>query len=891
MVHQRLDEGRGAGETQPLDHDTSIMSTFTIQTTVAPLAPGPTSGSEIRESSHATRGAILLLVAFAIALSAPELTDIRRPFHDTVGLFYGRILFTDAMRNGSIPFWYPYTRYSIPMASLEGGMYWSPIGFLLGAVAPYGLFSWAVEGLIWNLICLSGAFMFARRHVTSPYTAAAIAMTYAANGLLVAAVPTIGTTRAFQIGPWVFQAIDSLVAANSWHRTSWARGTFTLAMAGTLWLSSGYPGIWLTAPVLVAPYALMVTRGRLWSLISLGTGAITAAVLALGMCAVLVDGTVNAPIYGEVGKRSPVSPGDGALQLWTLIHSFLANPGYHRDASGPLEPLYLGGALIPGLLLLTPRWHISIFSLGSFVGSRAAQHVAKLPAIAWAGVAAVVAFQGLIAGQPQPWIMLWIGFATLVYVSQRIRQLQYIDYAIIIVSLWSLTLSSLNIIGNLFRAHIPPFTFIRWNDWYAWIAMLCITVYAWRNLEAWVISLDISTTTKISGPNILLILTNIILVLSGAAIISFGVKLFPAPVPVDFDQIHTLTLYYILFFLLFGGIALFVWFLFLLPNCKRFVHIRYLWFLLLICVPVTSGLGIYATLPAEDQARRLATDVGTSFHHLWDTVQAIVIPIAAFASIRFVKHALSFDQKIAVLATFVAFDMSLAAPRIISHTEYLRAGQVGTPFPVDRVFSFTGSERAVNNSSMGNGTSLYNAVLKHPDQLRTNGMQPRMEAYDSQSSGPSPFEKFTRFPSRWSVPVADVDGASWIASVADLPGHQWGASVGDATTYPDCGANAPDIPSGLVTKLLPDRVDVSVTTDCTRLMVLMDTWAAGWSVSVDGRPAKPVRVNGVLRGVEVPTGNHAVTWFYRPMHWFAIQATIFLSFGLLCLISYYAFIY
>lgn len=866
------------------------MSTVTVQKQGAPSAQDPTSVSQRRVSSHAKHGVILLLSAFAIALSAPELTDIRRPFHDTVGLFYGRILFTDAMRNGSIPFWYPYTRYSVPMASLEGGMGWSPIGFLVGAVAPYGLFSWAVEGLIWNLICLSGAFMFARRHVTSPYTAAAIAMTYAANGLLVAAVPTIGTTRAFQIGPWVFQAIDSLVAANSWHRTSWARGTFTLTMAGTLWVSSGYPGIWLTAPVLVAPYALMATRGRHWSLISLGTGATTAALLALGMCAVLVDGTVNAPIYGEVGKRSPVSPGDGALQLWTLIHSFLANPGYHRDASGPLEPLYLGGALIPGLLLLTPRWHISIFSLGSFIGSRDAQHVAKLPAIAWAGVAAVVAFQGLIAGQTQPWIMLWIGFATLVYVSQRIRKLQYIDYALIIVSLWSLILSSLNIISNFFRSHIPPFTFIRWNDWYAWIAMLCITVYGWRNIEAWVKSLDIENSIHHIIQKTTAAFLKIGSIFFGTVIMLIGVILLPTPAPIDFDTIHTLTLYYILCILFLGAIILLVWHL-LVTHFTPTTQMSLLWFVLLIIVPIVSGLGTHATLPGDDQARRLPTIVGTSFHLVWDITQVIVIPVAAIASLYFVKHRQSLDQKVAVLATFVAFDMSLAAPRILSHTDYLRAGQVGTPFPVDREFAFTGNERASNDSSLSSGNTLYNAFMKQPDQLRTGSMQPQMDAYDSLASGSSPFEKFVRFPSRWSVPVADVDDASWRASLADLPGHQWEAPGDVATAYPVCGANAPDIPTGLVTKLLPDRVDVSVTTDCTRLMVLMDTWAAGWSVSVDGRPANQVRVNGVLRGVEVPTGSHTISWFYRPAYWFEIQIIILISFLASCTLAYFAFNY
>jgi hypothetical protein len=135
---------------------------------------------------------MLLSLVLAICLSAPELTDVRRPFHDTLGLFYGRIFMTDAVRNGAFPFLYPYARYSMPLYSLEGGMGWSPIGFLVGAIAPYALFSWAVEGLVWNFICLSGASLFARRHITSPYSAAAVAMTYAASGLVPGTGPRLG---------------------------------------------------------------------------------------------------------------------------------------------------------------------------------------------------------------------------------------------------------------------------------------------------------------------------------------------------------------------------------------------------------------------------------------------------------------------------------------------------------------------------------------------------------------------------------------------------------------------------------------------------------------------------------------------------------------------------
>jgi Bacterial membrane protein YfhO len=47
------------------------------------------------------------------------------------------------------------------------------------------------------------------------------------------------------------------------------------------------------------------------------------------------------------------------------------------------------------------------------------------------------------------------------------------------------------------------------------------------------------------------------------------------------------------------------------------------------------------------------------------------------------------------------------------------------------------------------------------------------------------------------------------------------------------------------------------------VVVLDDAWAPGWSVQVDGRPARPLRADVVLRGVVVPAGTHRITWSYR----------------------------
>ncbi|HEU4702852.1 MAG TPA: YfhO family protein, partial [Conexibacter sp.] len=64
-----------------------------------------------------------------------------------------------------------------------------------------------------------------------------------------------------------------------------------------------------------------------------------------------------------------------------------------------------------------------------------------------------------------------------------------------------------------------------------------------------------------------------------------------------------------------------------------------------------------------------------------------------------------------------------------------------------------------------------------------------------------------------------------------------------------------------------DEANASVTLRATLaqrgLVVLDDTWGPGWSVEVDGRPARALQTNAVLRGVVVPAGTHEVRWRYR----------------------------
>ena len=61
-----------------------------------------------------------------------------------------------------------------------------------------------------------------------------------------------------------------------------------------------------------------------------------------------------------------------------------------------------------------------------------------------------------------------------------------------------------------------------------------------------------------------------------------------------------------------------------------------------------------------------------------------------------------------------------------------------------------------------------------------------------------------------------------------------------------------------------DELILDVGLNRPGLLVINDTWDPGWRAYVDGRPASIERVNGLVRGVWLGTGDHRVAMRYRP---------------------------
>lgn len=115
------------------------------------------------------------------------------------------------------------------------------------------------------------------------------------------------------------------------------------------------------------------------------------------------------------------------------------------------------------------------------------------------------------------------------------------------------------------------------------------------------------------------------------------------------------------------------------------------------------------------------------------------------------------------------------------------------------------------------------------------------------------------------VEVAASAGAALDRFLAAPPGdHRGFAVLEESAGARDLGG------SGAVrwTEYASDRLGLEVSVDSAgrdgALLVVVDSFLAGWSAAVDGEAVPILRVNGLARGVAVGPGRHRVEMRYRP---------------------------
>ena len=65
----------------------------------------------------------------------------------------------------------------------------------------------------------------------------------------------------------------------------------------------------------------------------------------------------------------------------------------------------------------------------------------------------------------------------------------------------------------------------------------------------------------------------------------------------------------------------------------------------------------------------------------------------------------------------------------------------------------------------------------------------------------------------------------------------------------------------------PDTLALDLRAPARAFVVVADTWFPGWTARLDGREVPIRRVNGGVRGIEVPAGDHALVMTFEPGGW------------------------
>jgi hypothetical protein len=212
------------------------------------------------------------------------------------------------------------------------------------------------------------------------------------------------------------------------------------------------------------------------------------------------------------------------------------------------------------------------------------------------------------------------------------------------------------------------------------------------------------------------------------------------------------------------------------------------------------------------------------------------------------------------IAAIMVLDVSLAVPRYFSDNDTAGASQPGWPYPPYET---------------GHGGDWF-----LPKSLGT-AKRDFQAPFSSSFSPPPPvtrlrtdwgtlYDTWILFPSVWSQ-TSDED----VLVSRD--------SIVDRTAPKSCtGAEqeARIAPIGSVRLLLASRVEATFDADCNRLLVFTDSWASGWSATIDGVPTPVLRVNNAIRGVIVPAGEHSLIWDYRPRYLLPLLALLATGLGI-----------
>jgi hypothetical protein len=81
-----------------------------------------------------------------------------------------------------------------------------------------------------------------------------------------------------------------------------------------------------------------------------------------------------------------------------------------------------------------------------------------------------------------------------------------------------------------------------------------------------------------------------------------------------------------------------------------------------------------------------------------------------------------------------------------------------------------------------------------------------------------------------------------------------------------------------VTSKTPNRIELNVNSDSNQFLVLSEVYYSdGWKAQLDGKEIPIHKVNHILRGVEVESGNHKLSFEFNPQTYSTSVATVWVG--------------
>ena len=116
---------------------------------------------------------------------------------------------------------------------------------------------------------------------------------------------------------------------------------------------------------------------------------------------------------------------------------------------------------------------------------------------------------------------------------------------------------------------------------------------------------------------------------------------------------------------------------------------------------------------------------------------------------------------------------------------------------------------------------------------------------------------------RWQTSTNDQDTLKELANPAFDPEQSVVISNGQSAASAS-GTNNPPNNAVEITSYSPKTIRLKSSAEMPTILLYNDKYDPGWTVRVDGKPEKLLRANYIMRGVNVPAGNHTIEFYYAP---------------------------